>query len=199
MDFLQSGDIILFKGHTFVSYILEYFGRSPYSHVGMIVRNPSYLNKDLEDGIYLLESGWNAIPDAETGAVKVGVQIHFLADILAECAANSVFVRKVECKRDAAFYETLQTVHRDIQNKPYDLNPWDWLMGLYSLHRPLPLEPAYQQIDRFWCSALLAYIFEKLGLIEPVNWSLVGPREFGDVSTTQLQFLCYIGKEDLLR
>ena len=100
MDFLQTGDIILFQGRSFLSYLLEYFGRSPYSHVGMIVRNPSFLNPALEDGIYLLESGWNPIPDVETGQTKIGVQLHFLEDILKECQPNTVYVRKVECQRD---------------------------------------------------------------------------------------------------
>ena len=196
MDFLQTGDIILFQGRTFLSYLLEYFGRSPYSHVGMIVRNPSFLNPELEDGIYLLESGWNPIPDVETGKTKMGVQLHFLEDILKECQPNTVYVRKVECHRDHVFYETLQTIHQTVQNQPYDLNPWDWLMGL--LNQTLPLEPSYQRTDRFWCSALLAYIFEKLQLIQPVNWTLVAPREFGYTGTL-LSFRCSVAKEILLR
>jgi hypothetical protein len=198
MDFLQTGDIILFQGRSFISYVLEYFGRSPYSHVGMIVRNPSFLNPMLEDGIYLLESGWNPIPDVETGQTKIGVQLHFLEDILKECPPNTVYVRKVECQRDPAFYETLQTIHQTVQNIPYDLNPWDWLMGLYSMKHTLPLEPSYQRTDRFWCSALLAYIFDKLQLIQPVNWTLIAPREFGDRGTL-LSFRCNVAKEILLK
>jgi hypothetical protein len=198
MDFLQTGDIILFQGRSFLSYLLEYFGRSPYSHVGMIVRNPSFLNPALEDGIYLLESGWNPIPDVETGQTKIGVQLHFLEDILKECQPNTVYVRKVECQRDQAFYETLQTIHQTVQNRPYDLNPWDWLIGLYSMKHTLPLEPSYQRTDRFWCSALLAYIFDRLQLIQPVNWTLIAPREFGDRGTL-LSFRCNVAKEILLR
>lgn len=196
MDFLQTGDIVLFKGRTIISYLLEYFGRSPYSHVGIIIRNPSFLNKDLEDGIYLLESGWNGIPDSESGTPKVGVQIHFLQDILDECKSGTVFVRKVNCVRNASFYQTLQNVHREILNKPYDLKPWDWLMGLYAEHHQVPLDPAYQRTDSFWCSALLAYVYEKLNLIQPVNWSLIAPREFSDAG--KLQFMCDVDKETLL-
>ena len=198
MDFLQTGDIILFQGRSFLSYLLEYFGRSPYSHVGMIVRNPSFLNPALEDGIYLLESGWNPIPDVETGKTKIGVQLHFLEDILKDCPINTVYVRKVECQRDSVFYETLQTIHQTVQNQPYDLNPWDWLLGLYSMKHTLPLEQSYQRTDRFWCSALLAYIFDRLQLIQPVNWSLVAPREFGDTGA-MLSFRCNVTKEILLR
>jgi hypothetical protein len=198
MDFLQTGDIILFQGRSFLSYLLEYFGRSPYSHVGMIVRNPSFLNPALEDGIYLLESGWNPIPDVETGKTNIGVQLHFLEDILKECPLNTVYVRKVECQRDHTFYETLQTIHQTVQNQPYDLNLWDWLMGLYAMNHSLPLEPSYQRVDRFWCSALLAYIFDRLQLIQPVNWSLVAPREFGDTGA-MLSFRCNVAKEMLLK
>ena len=198
MDFLQTGDIILFQGRSFLSYLLEYFGRSPYSHVGMIVRNPSFLNPVLEDGIYLLESGWNPIPDVESGKTNIGVQLHFLEDILKECPLNTVYVRKVECQRDPAFYETLQTIHQTVQNQPNDLNPWDWLLGLYSTKYSLPLEPSYQRTDRFWCSALLAYIFDRLQLIQPVNWSLIVPREFSDIGM-MLSFRCSVSKEILLK
>lgn len=198
MDFLQTGDIVLFQGRTFLSYLLEYFGRSSYSHVGMIIRNPSFLNPELEDGIYLLESGWNPIPDVETGKIQMGVQLHFLEDILKECQPNTVYVRKVDCNRDREFYEKLQTIHQTVQNRPYDLNPWDWLMGLYSMKESLPLEPSYQRTDRFWCSALLAYIFDQLQLIQPVNWTLVAPREFSD-SGVMLSFRCNVAKEILLK
>ena len=46
---LQTGDIILFRGTSFISCMLEYFGRSRYSHVGIIVRNPKFINPGIED------------------------------------------------------------------------------------------------------------------------------------------------------
>jgi cell wall-associated NlpC family hydrolase len=197
MDFLQTGDIILFSGTSWISYLLTFFGRCPYSHVGMIVRNPHFLNPDLEDGIYLLESGWNNIPDSENHIIKTGVQLHFLSDILETCTKRSVYVRKIECVRDPAFYQTLCDLHTKINNQPYDLNPWDWIRAEYNLFSPFPLSDDYQITNRYWCSSLLAYLFYHLELIQLVNWSMVAPREFSEHGS-QLRFRCGIGKEELL-
>jgi cell wall-associated NlpC family hydrolase len=41
---LETGDIILFRGTGIIATILEYFGKSKYSHVGMILKNPKFLN-----------------------------------------------------------------------------------------------------------------------------------------------------------
>jgi len=48
---LETGDIILFRGNSWLSYVVEWFGKSPYSHVGIIIKNPSFMNCDLKDRI----------------------------------------------------------------------------------------------------------------------------------------------------
>ena len=41
IDELETGDIILFSGNYFLSYIVEYFTNSIYSHVGVVLKNPN--------------------------------------------------------------------------------------------------------------------------------------------------------------
>ena len=41
IDELETGDIILFSGNYFLSYIVEYFTKSIYSHVGVVLKNPN--------------------------------------------------------------------------------------------------------------------------------------------------------------
>ena len=200
LDTLETGDVILFSGNSWISYIVEWFGRSPYSHVGMIIKNPSFINTTLQDGIYLLESGFNSIPDSEDHLYKVGVQIHLLSDILEKCQPGSVYVRRISCKRDSFFYEKLDNIHKTIHNRPYDMNLWDWLKASY--HLDIDGDISIQQnepqtTDRFWCSALIAYVFDKLDLIEPVNWTIVTPRDFS--YSTRIHFRCEIGKEELIK
>lgn len=197
MDFLQTGDLVLFKGTSWISYFLEWFGRCPYSHVGMIIRNPRFLNYDLEDGIYLLESGWNVIPDAEDHHVKYGVQLHFLSDIISLCPKGSILFRKIDCKRDYEFYSTLRDLHTKIHNKPYDLHLIDWLEAEYNLYYPVPLSDSHRATDRYWCSALVSYIYDQLGIVEPVNWTLVSPRELTSLGSL-MKFRCPIGTEMIL-
>ena len=100
---LQTGDLILFRGASWVSTILEYIGKSKYSHVGIVIKNPRFLNDNLEDGLYLLDSSFGSSPDIEDGRLKYGVQLHKLDDILAQCSPNSVYFRKITATRDQAF------------------------------------------------------------------------------------------------
>jgi hypothetical protein len=191
---LQTGDILLFRGTSWLSWFIEWFGWSRYSHVGIVVKNPKFLNPDLEDGTYILESSWNNTPDAEDHQMKVGVQLHLLEEVLAEYPKGSVFVRHITCERNQAFYTKLADLHKEIHNKPYDSNPWDWLCAKYNMICPLPLDPAYKTTKRFWCSALVTYLFCHMGIIEPaINWSLISPREFSSEGT--LRFLCGVGAE----
>ena len=69
IDELETGDIILFSGNYFLSYIVEYFTNSLYSHVGVVLKNPN-LGDARFKGIYLLESGFENTPDPEKSSYK---------------------------------------------------------------------------------------------------------------------------------
>jgi hypothetical protein len=196
---LQTGDILLFRGTGWISWLVEYAGISKYSHVGMIVKNPKFLNPALEDGIYLLESSWNNTPDVEDHNFKVGVQLHYVDDILKECTKGSVEVRHVRCERNEEFYKKLGEIHKEIHNKPYDLKPCDWLCARYNIACPFAPNALFQSKKSFWCSALLSYIFCELGLInKDINWTIMGPREFSSEEGKQIHFQCTVDKEKLL-
>ena len=195
---LETGDIILFRGNSWISYFLQWFGRSHYSHVGMIIKNPSFMDSSLPDGIYLLESGWNPIPDSEDHKLKMGVQLHLFSDILTQCTSHSVYVRRLRCERTASFYSRLDMIHKAIHNRPYDLNLIDWLRALYHLDIYQTLSPSSAATTKaFWCSSLIAYILEELGLINPVCWTEVVPRDFSESS--RLEFRCKLEKEEWIQ
>jgi hypothetical protein len=193
---LDTGDIILFRGNHLISRVLECFGRSKYSHVGMILKNPKHIHLDLEDGLYLLESSSNDTPDVEDHQFKIGVQIHRLEDILREYPTGSVFVRYLDTKRDDAFYSTLTEIHKEIHDKPYDLNPLDWVRAEWNLIHPLEIDSKFQKTGSFWCSALLCYIYGRLDCLEAeMDWSLIAPKEFSSEEGTLLRFRYPISKD----
>lgn len=199
MDDLETGDVLLFRGTSWISRLVEWVGVSKYSHVGIVVKNPRFLDPDLKDGIYILESSWNNTPDVEDHRMKMGVQIHLLSDVIAEYPKGSVLVRHVRCERNDTFYKKLADVHEEIHNKPYDMNPWDWLCAKYNMISPLPFDPAYKTTKRFWCSALVSYLFCELGIIDhDINWSLVAPREYSSDEAKWLRFLCPVDKEKVI-
>lgn len=197
---LETGDLLLFHGTTLLSNILEYFGQSKYSHIGMIVKNPKFLNDHLEDGIYVLDSSYGYKPDEEDNQIKYGVQIHKLEDIIKLYDPYMIYIRKVKnVIRDNIFYEKLKEIHTTIYNKPYDLNIIDWITALENLSNPITINPLWKKTNRFWCSSLISYIYLKLGWISDVNWSLIAPREFSSKeSTGQLLFICVLEDELVL-
>ena len=196
---LDTGDIILFRGSSWLSYLLEWIGRSRYSHVGMIIKDPAFIDSSLPNGIYLLESGWNPIPDSEDHVLKSGVQLHLFSDLLKECPTSSVYVRRITCERNHSFYEKIDTIHQTIHNRPYDMNLFDWIRAAYHLDIDGSIAPSSSATTkRFWCSALVAYVFDKLDLIEPVNWSVVTPRDFS-LWSSRLSFHCTIGNEEVVQ
>jgi hypothetical protein len=194
---LHTGDILLFKGTSIVSHLLEWLGVSKYSHVGIVLKNPKFLNPDLEDGIYVLESTmYNEAADAENNQHKMGVQIHHIDDILASSTPGSVFVRQVHCTRNEEFYKNFNKIHETIHNKPYDLNWYDWICAKYNISCELPEDAQFKSTSHFWCSALVAYVLCELGLIEKdINWSLMAPREFSSQEGKYIKFICKVNDE----
>jgi cell wall-associated NlpC family hydrolase len=198
MQDLDTCDILLFRGNGIFGRILEFFGKSKYSHVGLVLKNPSFLNKTLEDGLYILESSYNNTPDSEDGKYKVGVQIHKLEDVLNEYGKGAVYVRKVVCNRDESFYKKLEEIHTEVHNKPYDMDIGDWVMAKYDVDKQ-SVPKGLGRTNEFWCSALASYVFRELGLIEDVNWTYISPREFSAEEGTFLKFLCEVKGEECLK
>ncbi len=198
-DSLDTGDVLLFAGTSWLSKMVEYFGVSRYSHVGIVVKNPKFLNPELEDGIYILESSFNNTPDSEDHQYKLGVQIHHINDVLKEFSPGSVFVRHIDIERDETFYNKFSTIHKEIHNKPYDLDINDWLYAKLNLLLPLPIETEFRKTTTFWCSALVSYVYCELGWIErDVNWTLIAPREFSSDQGKMIKFKCKIECEKLI-
>ena len=92
-------------------------------------------------------------------------------------------VRHINCPPDTFSPEKLETIHDTVYGKPYDLNLKDWLTAL------LPLENNEPTISRFWCSALVGYIYTKCDLLDPfTNWSFLRPVDFS-VESENLNFV----------
>jgi hypothetical protein len=74
---------------------------------------------------------------------------------------------------DPFTHEKMKEIHDSVFNKPYDIVVRDWIEA-YCKKDPDP-----QKISRFWCSALAAYIYTKVGLLdEKTDWSIIRPSFF---------------------
>ena len=173
---LQTGDLILFTGNTLISRFINNFIK-----VGIIIKNPRFLDSSLEDGLYLLESGDEGI-----------IQLNLLDDVLRLCSKSTVYVRSIVCTRDEEFYQKLRDTYGQMNNI------FEWIEDTFKLDYthyymciPLPYTKKY-------CSLMTAYVFCKLGLIdEKINWNTISPYDFSCYSTA-IQFLCQVNPKKLL-
>lgn len=174
-DEFDTGDILLFSDKTFIpSRIIEYCSGSKYSHAGIILKDPTYIRSDLK-GLYILEStGLTDLPDVEEHKLKTGVQIRKLEDIYNEYD-GAIFWRKLHISRDENFFKTMNDIHKSVHGLPYDFNIIDWVEALFNVQ--------FQNVQitkTFICSALVTYIYLRLGLVEnDTPWTIIRPKDLG--------------------
>lgn len=178
---LSTGDLLLFSYDNPNDWFFNKFTNmikwgthSNYSHVAMILKDPSFISPNLK-GTYVWESSYEHDPDPQDGKIKLGVQIAPLAEILEDYKdKGKVFYRKLEGVEKTTFQnEKLQEIHKVVYGKPYDLIPTDWIGALFKKDA----EP--QKTSRFWCSALVGYIYTKLNVLKSdTDWSILTPNDF---------------------
>ena len=87
-------------------------------------------------------------------------------------------VRPVCCPSNTFNPQILEIIHNDVYGKPYDLYLKDWLKALIPIG-----ENTEPTISRFWCSALIGYIYTKCGILDPfTSWSFLRPSDFSAIS-----------------
>ena len=196
---LQSGDLLLCHGVGWVSSFLQYIGQSKYSHVGIILKNPKFLCETLEDGLYVWDSSYGTAPEDENHTIRFGVQIHKLDYFMSLYPKESLYVRKIDYPRNDDFHTKLINIHKEVHGKPYNTHIMDWISAKLNMVYPFSILSIWKYTDRFWCSALVTYIYVQLGWISDANWGLIAPREFSSKeSTGQLLFTCIVHDEELL-
>jgi hypothetical protein len=186
-DQLETGDILLFSTNKWYSDVIEVGDECVYSHCGVILRDPVYLDPSLQ-GLYLFESGLEPFPDATDGLIHFGVQIVPLQKVIDEYMLwkeGAIYHRHLNCKRDSKFEDRIQQAYQTVKNMPYNCNPMDWIEALLGFHWF-----DKQITTRFWCSALVAYLYVKLELIDQnIDWTLVTPRDWWSGSPHPFIFL----------
>jgi hypothetical protein len=178
---LNTGDVILYCGSkrkktwfSIFSSLIRYATHSYTTHIGMIVKDPDFTHTKLE-GIYVWESGWEGTADPEDGKIKLGVQLTPIDQILKDTKKNNIklVTRKLNCPENTFTTEKLKEISSVVNNKPYDINPRDWFYAIFDN------DENPQKTDSFWCSALIGYIYTKLGILEnTTDWSILKPSDF---------------------
>jgi hypothetical protein len=197
MTDLKTGDLILFCGKDtgwlkYFSEMIKYTSHSNYSHVGMILKDPTFIHPTLK-GTYVWESGWEGEPDPQDGKIKLGVQITPLDEILKSYQGSMAITRTVHCHPNLFNEKILKEIHQTVYDKPYDILPVDWVKALFRKE----IKPT---TERFWCSALIGYIYTKCGILQSdTDWSILRPSDFsldGESKYLKLSEGCSLSKTE---
>ena len=190
---LETGDIVLLHGSYLISKIIEYFAGTKYSHIGVIIKDPWFTAQKLK-GIYLLESGEENTPDPENHRYKYGVQLTLLDNIIKNYN-GSIYIRKLNCVRDNEFKNKITQIHSDVHNLSYDTNICDWLKAYFNIE--IGNE---HKTNTYWCSALVAYVYVKLGFLDSnTKWTIISPSFFSAENKNLKLINCTLDKEILLK
>ena len=180
---LETGDILLYQTSFWYSRLIEYFTKSPYSHISIVLKNPTWLADDLTDDYYLLESGGEVFPDAVSGQMRFGVQVAPMREVYEQYANQNyghLYIRKLNSPLTGELLQNkICECYRILKDKPYDIHPIDWIKSYYDLKKPLDDINGEQRTDCFWCSALVSFVYCELGFLDKdIPWTVIAPSDF---------------------
>ena len=164
VDTATTGDLWLFRGHTFADKAIRTVTNSPVNHVGMVVAID-----DLPPLLWHAEKG-RALPDVWTGEHQRGVQLHVLADAVGtwrERYGQSAYVRQLEGDVTRAQEDRLMEVIARFDGRPFPTTPGllrQWAVGRF--RREVTSEAIY-------CAELVATTYVAMGLLprrRPASW-----------------------------
>ena len=187
---LKTGDIMLFSDSinllnpiSWFGKLIEIFTGKPYSHVGMILKDPTWIKEDMK-GLYLWESSFEGTRDPQDEHIKLGVMITPMERVL-EMRKTKIYVKQLS--DDAATRLTvpiMEKIHKIVYDKPYDFDPIDWLAAY--LRKGFVKRTEH----RYFCSALVACIYTEAGILdENTNWTLVRPSDFDENPPKHLKWV----------
>lgn len=197
----ETGDMLLFHHHDNCSScgncLFSCFTdcimcctKSIYSHSAIIIRDPPW-DQSLK-GLYIIESSYEPYGDSENNEIKLGcLMVPF--EKMIEDFDGDVYWRHIECERDNNFYQKLAEAHSVVHNRPYDLDPVDWIKAKFKIHSGND-----QRKDTFFCSAMVAFFYTQLGLLDSnTEWTIMSCENLGtEYPQDELKFKnCSISKE----
>ena len=184
---VKTGDLLLcddlaYGSWGLFSWLIKFATKSDFSHVGMIVKDPDFTETPLK-GTFVWTSGISDVPDPDDKTKKFGVQLipfdHFI-----QTYGGKIFLRKIEFEYAEEYYSIFETnklkqIHQTVYDKPYDLVITDWIEAFCKKY------PNPQKTSRFFCSALIGYIYTKLNLLDNnTDWSIISPSFFSSENKT---------------
>ncbi len=153
---LDTGDIVLFRGQSLFSRVIQRATRSPWSHVAMVMRLPEY------DFLALWEStGLSSVPDILSHEPRRGVRLVPLSERV-RAYQGAIAVRRLEgVTLGSNERHALMELRKELRGRPYEQSlvdlaraAWDGAAG-----------SNVEDLSSLFCSELVAEAFQRLGLL----------------------------------
>jgi hypothetical protein len=170
-----TGDVWLFRGHTFADRAIQAVTNSPVNHVGMIVALD-----DLPPLLWHAELG-RSLPDVWTGKRQRGVQLHMLADAVrtwGERYGQRAWTRPLEGEIRREHEDRLMKVIERFDGRPFPTTlglARSWLTGRFRRRE--------SSREAIYCAELVATTYQQMGLLprrRPASWYDPGKFWSGD-------------------
>ena len=175
----------------------------------MVLKDPTYINPSLQ-GLYIWESGAEKFGDSENNKKKIGVQITDLSKIIDFNNVNDNDKNTKNTKKKYGYHgevyfrrlygntlteDELQRriidIHNVVHNKPYDFELLDFLIATKESNIVNKKKKFInsKKTTKFFCSALVGYIYTQLGIIsKDTNWTRCEPAFFS-TDNKSIEFL----------
>lgn len=175
---MQTGDLVLFNGQYEGSRFIEWLEGSEWSHVGMVVRHPSYEEPLLWEATSLVNLPDVLFQDKKPGPKLVVLQdrLSHYGDELKKYKEARFAYRKLDVKRTPGMLSILEGLMTSLHGIP-DPGFWEMIWEVF-LGRILRIRV---KLDHYFCSELIAETYCALGLISheiPINAFM--PSDFSD-------------------
>lgn len=152
LESLQTGDLLLFAGRGLVSGSIQFFTRSYWSHVGLVINEPG-----LPEPLILEATAMSPVVDVLIGKPVAGVALVSLSRQLNEYDGEIAVRRREGSPLSAAQRRAVLRLLRCVHQRPYK----NYLRTLArDLCTGFRLCPDY---SGFFCSELVAEFYRRLG------------------------------------
>ena len=187
---LKTGDLVLFAGQGGVSAWIRWFTRSPWTHIGMVVR------QERMDSVFVWESTTlSTIKDISSGALRQGVQLAGLRErVLAY--DGRIAVRRLSRGLGPRRLARLGALRSRLAGRPYERNRLELLKAAADVLLPENRE----DLTSLFCSELVAEAYQTMGLLDerkPSNEYVPGDFAAGQLS--RLRGGVLLGAEEMIR
>lgn len=152
---LATGDLLLFGGKSTLCRRIQRLTRSPWSHVGLILKIEAL------DLVLLWEaSGVGDMVDLDTGKKAPGVRLIALSEWIARYG-EEIALRRLLVERTPEMLAALAAFRREMRGRPYEQNRLELFRASYDG----PLGGNHEDLSSLFCSELVAASYQRMGLL----------------------------------